>query len=93
MAVSPLAIRAIKNTYSLPVLEGKREELAAEYLSGVTITQVTFEGGGASGQKSNQSPTDLLEIVEAAINLWNDPCYFDRPTASTIDLSYRRFGT
>ena len=93
MAVNTLVVKSLTQTYSLAELQSARATAAADVLAGVQITQVTFEGGGASGRPISGDPSWVLEHIQSAIDLMEDPSIATVPTSSSIDLSKRPWGT
>lgn len=61
--------------------------------SNVQITQVNFEGGGASGRAISGKPDYVHNHVKAAIRMLDDPHLPNRPSSAFMDLSNRQFGT
>jgi hypothetical protein len=92
MAVNATVVRLIKETYTRAELVTKRAAIAAEILAGVQVSQVTFEGGGASGRPT-MTPAEIGEIIQAAIDLHDDEDSLAKPRSASIDLSQRCWGT
>lgn len=93
MAVNQLVVKALKETYSRDQLEAARSTAVADVLSGVQITQVTFEGGNASGRPITGDPSFILEHIQSAIDQMDDETLAAQPSCSSFDLSKRPFGT
>jgi len=93
MAVNQTTVTAMIAAYSREALEAARVTALADLLSGVLITQVSFEGGGASGQRISNSPSYLVEHIQAALDQIDDAELASRPNAAFVDLSKRYFGT
>ncbi len=92
MAVNATVVRALKLIYTQQQLEAKRAEVAAEVMAGVQVTQVTFEGGGASGQRS-MTPQELLELIQTVIDWHENADLAGQPNSAFVDLSQRAWGT
>jgi len=89
MAVNWSVVKAFRESHTIEQLIAKRNLAVEEVMSGVTVTQVTFEGGGASGQPMQAPPAYVLEHLQAAVD-------GDSPSAarsSFMDLSGRPFST
>ena len=93
MAVNQTTVRAMRETYTRESLQAARAAALADVLAGVQITQVTFEGGGASGQQVSRDPNYLIEHIQAALDQMDDEDLASRPNAAFVDLSKRNFGT
>lgn len=93
MAVNTLVVKALTQVYTQAQLETARETALADLISGVQITQVTFEGGGASGRPISGEPAYVLEHVQAAIDQLEDDTLAAQPSSAFVDLSKRPFGT
>lgn len=93
MAVNQLVVKALRLTYTEAQLEEARGAAAADVLAGVQITQVTFEGGGATGRPISGDPSYVLEHVQAALDQLADVNLAAQPSSSTFDLSKRSWGT
>lgn len=93
MAVNQLVVKALKETYSRDQLEAARSTAVADVLSGVQITQVTFEGGNASGRPITGDPSFLLEHIQSAMDQMDDETLAAQPSCASFDLSKRPFGT
>jgi len=93
VAVNALVVKSLIQTYSLTQLESARATAAADVLAGVQITQVTFEGGGASGRPISGDPAYVLEHIQAAIDRIQDPSIAGQPSSASFDLSKRPWGT
>lgn len=93
MAVNTLVVKALTQTYTQAQLEEARAAAAADILAGVQVTQVTFEGGGASGRPISGDPAFVLEHVQAAIDQLEDTDLSGQPACAFFDLSKRQFGT
>lgn len=93
MAVNQSVVKAMKESYTLASLQAARETALADLMSGVAITSVTFEGGGASGKQVSADPNYLVEHIQAAIDQIADSDLAARPTSAYVDLSTRNFGT
>lgn len=93
MAVNQLVVKALKETYTKAQLEEARAAAAADILSGVQVTQVTFEGGGASGRPISGDPSFVLEHVQSAIDQLDDSTLSAQPACAFMDLSKRTWGT
>ena len=92
MAVNATVVKALKATYTREQLVTKRAEAAAEVFAGVQVTQVTFEGGGASGRPT-LTPQEVLELIQAVIDAYDDEGAETRPNSAFVDLSQRAWGT
>ncbi len=93
MAVNSVVVKALVATYSAAQLESARATAAADMLAGVQITQVTFEGGGASGRPISGDPAFVLEHIQAALDQIEDESLSAQPSSAFMDLSKRPFGT
>lgn len=93
MAVNTLVVKALKATYTYAELTTARATALSDLLAGVQITQVTFEGGGASGRPISGDPAYLLEHLQSALDQLDDDTLADQPTSAYFDLSKRQFGT
>jgi hypothetical protein len=93
VAVNNLVVKALKETYTKAQLETARATAAADVLAGVQITQVTFEGGGASGRPISGDPSWVLEHIQSAIDQLADPELSGQANSAYFDLSKRPFGT
>jgi hypothetical protein len=93
MAVNQTVVKAMLATYTRASLEAARATALADILAGVQITQVTFEGGGASGRQVSADPNYLVEHIQAALDQLDDADLAARPSSAYIDLSKRIFGT
>lgn len=93
MAVNALVVKSLTLTYTRTQLETARATAAADILSGVQVTQVNFEGGGASGRPISGDPAYVLEHIQSALDTLDDPDLPGRPSSAFIDLSRRTFGT
>lgn len=93
MAVNQYVVKALKETYTKAQLEEARATAAADILAGVQITQVTFEGGGATGRPISGDPAYVIEHVQAAIDQLADENLEAQPSCASFDLSKRPFGT
>jgi len=93
VAVNTLVVKALKLTYSQAQLETARATAAADILAGVQVTQVTFEGGGASGRPISGEPAYVLEHIQAALDQIEDDELETMPSSAYFDLSKRTFGT
>lgn len=93
MAVNTLVVKALTQTYSRAELESARAAALADLMSGVQITQVTFEGGGASGRPISGEPAYVLEHVQTALDQLEDDSLAHQPSSAFVDLSKRPFGT
>lgn len=93
MAANSVVVKALVATYSQAQLEAARATAAADLLAGVQITQVTFEGGGASGRPISGDPAYVLEHIQAALDQIEDESLPTQPTCAFMDLSKRPFGT
>ena len=93
MAVNQLVVKALKETYTVEQLETARADAAADVLAGVQVTQVTFEGGGASGRPISGDPGYVLEHVQSALDQLADTTLSAQPSSAYFDLSKRTFGT
>lgn len=93
MAVNQAVVDAYIRLYSEAQLETALQQALGDFASGVTITQVTFEGGGASGQKLEGNPTMLIETLEEALKQIADAERKARPNSTFMDLSQRPYGT
>lgn len=93
MAANPVVVKALVATYTQAQLEEARATAAADLLAGVQITQVNFEGGGASGRPISGDPAYVLEHIQAALDQIDDTTLSAQPTSAFMDLSKRPFGT
>jgi hypothetical protein len=93
VAVNSVVVKALVATYSQAQLESARATAAADMLAGVQITQVTFEGGGASGRPISGDPAYVLEHIQAALDQIEDETLSAQPSCAFVDLSKRPFGT
>jgi len=93
VAVNTLVVKALKATYTFEQLTTARATALADMLAGVQITQVTFEGGGASGRPISGDPAYLLEHLQSALDQIEDSTLADQPSCAYFDLSKRQFGT
>lgn len=93
MAVNQLVVKALKETYSQAELEAARSAALADILAGVQVTQVTFEGGSASGRPISGDPSFVLEHVQSALDQLEDATLSAQPSCAFVDLSKRPFGT
>lgn len=93
MAVNQLVVKALKETYTKAQLEEARATAAADVLAGVQITQVSFEGGGATGRPISGDPAYVLEHIQSAIDQLDDADLQGQPSCAFFDLSKRQFGT
>lgn len=89
MALNWTVVQAFRDCYTPTQLADMRKDALAEIVAGVTVTQVTFEGGGASGTPNGRSPDWLLEHVQAALG--TDTA--GSAAGSFMDLSKRPFST
>lgn len=93
MAANSVVVKALIATYTQVQLEAARATAAADLLAGVQITQVTFEGGGASGRPISGDPAYVLEHIQAALDQMEDETLSAQPSSAFMDLSKRPFGT
>jgi hypothetical protein len=93
VAVNQLVVKSLKETYTRAELVAARTTATADVLAGVQITQVNFEGGGASGRPISGDPTFVLEHVQSAIDQIDDDTLAAQPSSSYFDLSRRTWGT
>jgi hypothetical protein len=93
VAVNTIVVKALKETYTRAQLEEARAAAMADILAGVQITQVTFEGGGATGRPISGDPAWLIEHLQSALDQITDPDLSAQPTSAFFDLSKRQFGT
>jgi hypothetical protein len=93
VAANSVVVKALLATYTQTQLETARATAAADLLAGVQITQVTFEGGGASGRPISGDPAYVLEHIQAALDQIEDESLAAQPTSAFMDLSKRPFGT
>jgi hypothetical protein len=93
VAVNTLVVKALCATYTYAQLETARASAAADILAGVQVTQVSFEGGGATGRPISGDPSFVLEHVQAALDFMDDPETTAQPSSAFFDLSKRPFGT
>lgn len=93
VAANPVVVKALIATYSQAQLETARSTAAADLLAVVQITQVTFEGGGASGRPISGDPAYVLEHLQAALDQIEDESLSAQPSSAFMDLSKRPFGT
>jgi hypothetical protein len=93
VAVNQLVVKALTQTYTRAQLETARATAAADVLAGVQVTQVNFEGGGASGRPISGDPSYVLEHIQSAIDQMDDATLAAQPSCAYFDLSKRTFGT
>jgi len=93
VAVNQLVVKALIATYSQDQLETARATAAADILAGVQVTQVNFEGGGASGRPISGDPAFVLEHIQSALDQMEDTTLASQPSCASFDLSKRAFGT
>jgi len=93
VAVNQLVVKALKETYTRTQLADARAQAAADILAGVQITQISFEGGGATGRPISGDPAYVLEHIQSAIDQLEDPDLINQPSSAYFDLSKRQFGT
>lgn len=93
MAVNAVVVRALKESYTVVQLQAARAQAAADVLSGVQVTQVSFEGGGATGRPISGDPSWVLEHIQAALDLHEDAAALSKPSSAFVDLSQRPWGT
>jgi hypothetical protein len=93
MATNSVVVRSLRETYTRAQLLIFREQAAADVLSGVRITQVSMEGANATGTPLSGDPSYVLEHIQAAIDLHDDPGMLGRANSTSIDLSRRQWGT
>jgi hypothetical protein len=93
VAANSVVVKALIATYTQVQLEAARATAAADLLAGVQITQVTFEGGGASGRPISGDPAYVLEHIQAALDQMEDDTLSAQPSSAFMDLSKRPFGT
>jgi hypothetical protein len=93
VAVNQLVVKALKETYTSAQLEEARMAAAADVLAGVQVTQVSFEGGGATGRPISGDPAWVLEHIQTAIDQLADGDLSAQPSCAFFDLSKRQFGT
>jgi hypothetical protein len=93
VAVNTLVVKALRETYTQEQLETARASAAADVLAGVQVTQVTFEGGGASGRPISGDPAFVLEHIQSALDQMADDTLAAQPSCAFFDLSKRPFGT
>jgi len=67
----PLTLKALKAVYSREQLVTERARLAAEVLSGVTLTSLGMAGANGSGV-IQATPAELLSIVQGLIDQYDD---------------------
>lgn len=91
--VNQSVVRAYLQRYTRAQIETALDSALADHASGVAVTNVTFEGGGASGQRISGDPGYLIEHLQAAIDQLDDPDAASRPSSTSIDLSRRAWGT
>jgi len=93
VAVNSLVVKSLVATYTRAQLVTARATAAADILAGVQVTQVTFEGGGASDRPISGDPAYVLEHIQAAIDQIDDTDLSAQPSSAFVDLSKRQFGT
>jgi hypothetical protein len=93
VAVNQLVVKSLIASYQKEELEAARLQATADFLSGIQITQVNFEGGGATGRPISGDPAHVLEHVQAALDQIEDENLASQPSSSYFDLSKRQFGT
>jgi hypothetical protein len=86
-------VEAFILVYSREQLNCALAQAAADLLSGVELTNISFEGGAASGRPISNSPGWLVKHLKAAIGQIDDPGRAGRATSSSFDLSKRPFST
>lgn len=93
MAVNQTVVRAYLTRYTRTQIETALDSALADHASGIAVTNVTFEGGGASGQRITGDPGYLIEILQSCIDQLDDPASANRPASTSFDLSKRPWGT
>jgi hypothetical protein len=93
VAVNTLVVKAYTQAYTRAQLEEARAAALADISAGVQITQVTFEGGGASGRPISGDPAWLLEHLQTALDQLDDDTLAAQPSSAFFDLSKRPWGT
>jgi hypothetical protein len=93
VAANPIVVRSLRETYTRAQLLGAREKASEDLLAGVQITQIALEGANASGRPISGDPSYVLEHIQAAIDLHDDPDHMHRPNSASFDLSKRPWGT
>lgn len=93
VAVNQTVIRAYVQRYTRAQIETALDSALADHAAGVAVTNVTFEGGGASGQRISGDPGYLIEHLQAALDYLDDPASANRPQSTSFDLSRRAWGT
>lgn len=93
VAVNQTVVRAYLQRYTRTQIETALDSALADHASGVAVTNVTFEGGGASGQRISGDPGYLVEHLQAALDQLDDPESANRPMSTSFDLSKRTWGT
>lgn len=93
MAVNQSVVDAYIRIYTSEQLETALSQALSDFTSGVQITQVSFEGGNASGQRISGSPTMLIEHLEEALKQITTTTRAGAADSAFIDLSKRTWGT
>lgn len=93
MAVNQIVVKALIASYTQEQLEAARLQSAADILAGVQVTQVSFEGGGATGRPISGDPSFVLEHIQSALDQIEDETLSAQPQSAFMDLSKRPFGT
>ena len=93
MAANISVVKAYASRYSETQLNTALDKALDDHSSGVQMTQVTFEGGGANARPISGNPDYLIELLQAAIEYLADPTIYDTPPGAAFDLSKRPFST
>jgi hypothetical protein len=93
VAVNQIVVKALIASYTQEQLEAARLQSAADILAGVQVTQVSFEGGGATGRPISGDPSFVLEHIQSALDQIEDETLSAQPQSAFMDLSKRPFGT
>ena len=92
-AINQTVVNAFKRVYMREQLETALTTASADLISGVQITRITFEGGGADGRPISGAPDYIVEHLEVAIAQLDEPSITSRPNSAFMDLSRRPWGT
>lgn len=93
MAANQSVVDAYVRIYSEEQITTALTQALADHAAGVQITQVSFEGGNASGRPISGDPSYLVEILETALKQIDDTTLKNQPQSGFMDLSKRSFGT
>ena len=90
--VDPMIVAAYRRRYSTEEMEAALDQALSDHASGVTITSVSFEGGGSSGQ-INGKPEVLISILETALQAEAGDDTTDETRAPLVNFGSRQIGT